>query len=200
MTRLEFISSLRERLSGIPAAELEDRIVFYTEAIDDRIEDGLTEEQAVADIGSVEDIAEAILSEIPLTRLVKDKIKPRKRLEAWEIVLIAVGFPVWLPLLIAAFAVGVSVYASVWAVIISLWAVFASVVGCGGGVTVGSLIQFVVGHEFSALALFGAGIFLCGLSIFAFFGCREATKGILKLTKCVALGIKKCFIKKEGIQ
>ena len=78
MTKLEFISSLYERLSGIPKKELEDRISFYVEAIEDRIEDRLSEADAVAEVGSADEIAEAILSEIPITRLVKDKIKPKK--------------------------------------------------------------------------------------------------------------------------
>ena len=197
MTKLEFISSLYERLSGVPKKELEDRVSFYVEAIEDRIEDGLSEEEAVAEVGSADEIAEAILSEIPITRLVKDKIKPKKRLDTWVIVLIAVGFPVWLPILISAIAIGISLYASVWAIIVSLWAVFGAIVGCAIGGVVGSLMLFAAGQAPSALAPFGAGIFLGGLSIFAFFGCQEATKGILMLTKKIALGIKKCFINRE---
>ena len=197
MTKLEFISSLYERLSGVPKKELEDRVSFYVEAIEDRIEDGLSEEDAVADVGSVDSIAAEILNEIPLSRLVKDKIKPKRKPHAWEIALIAAGFPVWLPILISAVAVAFALYGSVWAVIISLWAVFGAIVGCAVGGVVGSLMLFAAGQAPSALAPFGAGIFLGGLSIFAFFGCREATKGILMLTKKTALGIKKCFINRE---
>ena len=200
MTKLEFISSLYERLSGVPKKELEDRISFYVEAIEDRIEDGLSEEEAVADVGSVDDIASAILSEIPLASLVKDKIKPKKKLRAWETTLIAVGSPIWFPLLIAAIAVIFALYASVWAVIISLWAVFGSIVGCAFGGIAGAVALFVLGHHTAALAIFGAGTFLCGLSIFSFIGCMEATKSILMLTKNVALKIKKSFIKKEEMQ
>lgn len=197
MTKLEFILSLSEKLSGAPEKEAEERIAFYVEAIEDRIEDGLSEEDAVADVGSVDDIATEILSEIPLVKIVTDKIKPKKKLRTWEIVLLAVGSPVWLPLLIAAIAVGLAIYASVWAIIVSLWAVFGAIVGCAIGGVVGSLALFAAGQAPSALAPFGAGIFLGGLSIFAFFGCREATKGILMLTKKTALGIKKCFINRE---
>ena len=200
MTKLEFILSLSKKLSGAPEKEAEERIAFYVEAIEDRIEDGLSEEDAVADVGSVDDIATEILSEIPLVKIVTDKIKPKKKLRTWEIVLLAVGSPVWLPLLIAAIAVGLAIYASVWAIIVSLWAVFGSVIGCAVGGVTGALAIFITGEITPALALFGAGIFLGGLSIFVFFGCKEATRGILKLTKWVALEIKKCFIKKEELQ
>ena len=57
MTKNEFISRLRTRLSGLPKDEIEERLAFYSETIDDRIEDGLTQEEAVADLGDVDDIA-----------------------------------------------------------------------------------------------------------------------------------------------
>ena len=197
MTKLEFISSLRNKLSGIPAEELDERISFYAEAIDDRIEDGLSEEDAVADVGSVDSIAAEILNEIPLSRLVKDKIKPKRKPHAWEIALIAAGFPVWLPLLISAVAVIVSIYVSVWAIIISLWSIFVSIAACAIGSLGLTVSLFLKGSPLSAIAFIGAAIFLSGISILSFIGCREATKGILIFTKKAAIGIKKCFIKKE---
>ena len=40
---------------------------------------------------------------------------------------------------------------------------------------------------------------LAGLSVFLFFGCKAATKGIVLLTKAIALGIKKSFVGKESL-
>ena len=57
MCRDEFLAALRARLSGLPEKEVEDRLGFYAEMIDDRVEEGLTEEEAVLQIGSVEDVA-----------------------------------------------------------------------------------------------------------------------------------------------
>ena len=88
MTKLDFILALHERLSGLPQDEIEERLSFYGEMIDDRMEDGLSEEDAVNDIGTVEDIAQQILTEIPLSKIVKEKIKKKRSLKAWEIVLI----------------------------------------------------------------------------------------------------------------
>ena len=51
MNKQEFIVALCDRLVGLPEQEVEDRIGFYCEMIDDRIEDGLSEEDAVAAIG-----------------------------------------------------------------------------------------------------------------------------------------------------
>ena len=197
MTRLEFISALYERLRGIPRDELEDRVSFYVEAIDDRMEDGLSEEDAVGDVGAVDDIASAILSEIPIGAIVKDKIKPKRRLSAWEITLIAVGSPIWLPLLISAIAVIFSVYASVWAVAVSLWSVPVSFGGCAIGGAFITVLLFIEGNPVSALAILGASVCLVGLSILSFYGCCKVMRGMAILTKKTALAIKKCFVRRE---
>ena len=47
MTKHEFITQLRDRLSELPEREVEERLSFYVEMIDDRIEDGRTEQEAV---------------------------------------------------------------------------------------------------------------------------------------------------------
>ena len=54
MNKRDFIESLRAKLLGLPKQEVEERLAFYGEMIEDRKEEGLTEEQAVAAIGSVD--------------------------------------------------------------------------------------------------------------------------------------------------
>lgn len=190
MTKQEFLAALRQGLSGLPEADIERSVEFYAESIDDRIEDGMTEEQATEAIGTVEDAVAQILRETPMTKIVREKVKPHRALAAWEIVLLVLGSPVWFSLLIAAFAVMLSVYISVWAVIVSLWATFGSLVGCAFGVVVGGIALACMSNVFSGVALICAGAVCAGLSIFAFFGCRAATGGILWLTKRMALEIK----------
>ncbi|HOR23032.1 MAG TPA: hypothetical protein PLY43_09945, partial [Ruminococcus sp.] len=98
MNREKFISELREKLYGLSQSDIDERVEFYSEMINDRMEDGLSEEEAVAEIGSVDGIVEQIMGEIPITALVKEKVKPKRKLKAWEIVLLVLGSPVWLPL------------------------------------------------------------------------------------------------------
>ena len=86
MGKAEFLEVLRRKLTGLPQAEIEERLAFYNEMIDDRIEDGLTEEEAVAEIGPVEDVVNQIMAEIPLTTLVREKVRPKRTLRAWEII------------------------------------------------------------------------------------------------------------------
>lgn len=197
MSKLEFLLSLRKGLAGLPNADIEERLTFYGEMIDDRIEDGLSEEEAIREIGTVEKIVSQTIAETPLTKLVKEKITPKKSAKAWEIVLLVLGSPIWFSLLIAFLAVILSLYVVLWSVIFSLWAVFASLIACAiGGVLAGAV--FAIGNNaLIGIAIVGAGLVCAGLSIFMFYGCKAATKGILILTKKIALWIKKSFVKKE---
>ncbi len=197
MSKQEFIAQLRKGLSGLPQNDIEERLTFYSEMIDDRMEEGLSEIDAVREIGPVDVIISQIIADIPLAKLVKEKIKSKKSRKVWEIVLLVLGSPIWLSLAVAVFAVILSLYVSLWSVIISLWAVFGSIIGCAfGGIAVG--IGFACyGNGLTGIAMMGAGIVCAGLSIFLFYGCKAATKGILLLTKKIALGIKNQFVKKE---
>ena len=197
MTKLNFILSLSDRLSGLPREDLEERLNFYSEMIDDRMEEGLSEEDAVAAAGSVDEIAEEILSEISFTKLAKERIKRKRSLRAWEILLLALGSPIWLALGIAAFAVILSVYAVLWALIATVWAVFGALAGCGVGFIAGGVLFSALGKWIAALAMIGGGLVCAGLSCFSFFGALAATKGAVKLTGKIAIGIKKCFVGKE---
>ncbi len=198
MTKWEFIEKLNSGLCGLPPEDIGERLMFYIEMIDDRIEDGLSEEAAVAELGPVEKIVEQIVAETPLVKIAKERIKPKRRLKAWEISLLICGFPIWLSLGIALLAVVFSIYASLWAVIASFWAIFATLAATfAGGVAAGAIL-IVNANLFAGIAIIGCGVLFAGLSIFSFFGCCAATKGAASLTGKIAVGIKNCFIKKEA--
>ncbi len=197
MNKQEFLYELRLALKGLPQGEIEERIGFYGEIIDDRIEEGLSEEDAVSGLGSVKGIVSQIMAEIPLSRLVKEKVKPSRALRTWEIVLLILGSPIWLSLLIALFAVIISLYAVIWSLIISLWAMVASFFACSVGgifVFVASLIR---GSFVSGFAMLGGGLICAALGILALLGCDKVTRAILKATKSILVWMKSCFIKKE---
>jgi uncharacterized membrane protein len=48
MTRVQFILELTDRLKKLPKADREKAVQYYLELIDDRIDDGMPEEEAVA--------------------------------------------------------------------------------------------------------------------------------------------------------
>jgi len=198
MKKREFLARLRVRLSDLPRRDVEERLSFYSEMIDDRMEEGLSEEEAVGRMGDPKEIAAQIIADTPLTKLVKEKVRSSRRVKAWEIVLIVLGFPLWLPLLAAALAVLLAVYVVLWSVVIALWAVevalWASVVGAVGG----GVILALTGRKFEAAIALGAALVCAGLSIFLFFGCKAVTKGLIYLSKNIILVIKRSFVRKEA--
>lgn len=192
MTKLRFLLLLQDRLSGLPQDDVEERLNFYSEMIEDRMEEGLSEEEAVAAVGAIDEIAAQIVADIPAA---KEKVKGRRQLKAWGIVLLALGSPIWISLLVAGFVVILSIYISLWSMIVSLWAAFASLVACGFSVVVVGIAFALGGNGLTGVAMIGAGIVSAGLSIFLFYGCKSATKGTILIAKNAGLGIKNCFVK-----
>jgi len=197
MSKQEFLVQLRKGLSGLPQEDIEERVMFYSEMVDDRMEEGITEEKAVAAVGTVDEIVKQVVAETLLAKIAKERIKSKRRLFAGEIVLLVLGSPIWLSLLIAAFAVILSLYASLWSVVISLWAVFGSLIGCAFGGVVAGIVIACSGNALSGIAMLAAGIVCAGLTIFMFYGCKAVTDSTLILTKKMAIWTKNCFIKKE---
>ena len=198
MIKEEFLEKLRSELSGLPKQELEERLGFYSEMIDDRVEEGCTEEEAISKIGSADEISAQIISDIPLSKIAKERINPKRRMRVWEIVLLVLGSPIWISLAIAAFAVILALYVVLWSLIVSVWAVFVSLAACAVGGIIAGIFFVTGGNGLTGIAIIGAGIVCAGLAIFSFIGCKQSTKAIIYLTKNIALGIKKSFVKREN--
>lgn len=195
MTKIEFLYLLEKKLSGLPPKTVKESLDFYAEMIDDRIEEGLSEEDAVSKIGSVDEIAAQIIAETPISQIIKESITPKNNLSTTAKVLIIVGSIVWFPLLIAALAVIFSLYASLWAVIVSIWAAFASLAGGAFGGIAGGVVIMIFNTPQSGLLLIACGFICASLAIFSFFGCKAATMGAIKLSKNIIIGIKNLFVK-----
>lgn len=197
MTKPDFLSRLQDGLSALPKESVEERLQFYGEIIDDKVEDGISEEDAVAEIGTVQEVLEQILSEVPLTSLAKERLKPRHTLRFWEIILLIAGSPVWLPLLIAAILIIISVYIVLWTAIITLWSVELVLVCAPLCMVVYVSVFIAQSRYWQALAYLGIGFSLAGISIFFFFACRQATGWIIRLTKKMIIGIKVMLVRKK---
>jgi uncharacterized membrane protein len=177
VNKKEFLDRLRSSLGGLPKDEIAERITFYSEMIDDRMEEGLSEEEAVDDVernAGVSSVKDGTATPIGATS--------SKKRKTWELVLIVAGLPLWLSLLLAAFAVILSLYASLWAVVVSLWAAFGAIVGCAFGGIVGGAGLAIGGFGAMGTAAIGAGLVLAGLSVFLFLGCRAVTRGAVWLS------------------
>ena len=200
MTKQEFLEQLRNGLSGLPQCEIEEHLSFYREMIEDRMEEGLSEAEAVSAVGAVPEIVAQVIADIPLVKLAKERIKPKSRLKAWEVVLLTLGSPIWMSLGVAVAAVIFALYISLWSVIISLWSVFSSLAACSLGSMLAGVIFACNENILPGIAVIAASLVCAGLSVFMFYGCKAATKGVLILTKKIAVWIKNCFIRKGEAQ
>ncbi|MBR4309082.1 MAG: DUF1700 domain-containing protein [Oscillospiraceae bacterium] len=197
MNKQAFLARLRSGLSQLPAEAQEEPLNFYSEMLDDRIEEGLTEEEAVKALGDLEHILAQIYAEVTLSAPAKKKITPKRKRSPWEIALLVLGSPIWLSLLLAVFAGLFSFVVSLWSVVISLWAVFAGLAACSIGFLASSVRFLIQGYGLSGLAVIGGALILAGLSIFCFFGCKAVTKWAARSCKSLAKVLKKFFTRKE---
>ena len=191
MTKLEFLNELERQLSGLPQAEINKTTSYYSEIISDKIEDGMTEEEAVSSLGNISEIAHRVFMEAPVSQVIKSKIK--KPFPTWAIVLLVLGFPLWLPLLIAFFAVIFSVYVVVWAVIIFFWAAAVGIILGGFATAVSSAFIFSTGTAVGLFTL-GGGVFLIGLGILLIFPVFLLSKVLVKFTAWFAKIIKSLIV------
>ncbi len=145
-----------------------------------------------AKIGSSRVTTDVLLKEhIELASNETGNAKPKKKFKAWKIVLLALGSPLWVCLLLAVFAVVVTLYLLLWTVIISLWALFASIIACGFGILVSGAVFGLGNNGYTGIAMIGGALVCIGLSIFLFFGCKAVTKGTVLLTKKIFQALKR---------
>lgn len=195
MTRAEFLSGLRRGLSQLPPEELEKQLAYYEELFDDMQEDGLTEQEAAERLGDPARIAQELLTELPLGTLVKTRVKPTGGWTALRIVLIVLGSPVWLPLLLAAGVVLLSLLIVLWALALSFGAVVLAL-----GVTAVALLGGLFFGYLSAspLMLLGLACIAGGVCILGFLALKPLCRGIAALCAALIKWIKSLLIKKEG--
>lgn len=166
MNKKKFLSALEQALAVLPRKDRKKTLDFYRELIDDRLEEGLTEEAVIADIGTPQIIAAQVLSELP----------PKKKISWGIILLLILGFPLWFPLLLTAAVLLLTI-------IILLFAAELTFAACGIAGVLGGLVLLTLWKPYAALAMIGPGLVCLGLAIPLWFLCILTAKGIWRLTQ-----------------
>jgi len=194
MTKEQFLNELKEKLKSLPKNEIEERINFYSEMIDDRIDEGKSEEEAIKEIGTVDEIIKEIASDTPLVSIVKEKIKPKRKLRAWEILFLILGFPLWFPLTLVALLLILVAYLIIWIFVIAIYAIeIALIASFVMGII--SFILYAADNNMNVMPL-AVGFIAGGLAILLFHLCIIITKKTAKFAKKIVVGIKTAFIRK----
>ena len=198
MNRIEFIKLLEKRLFGIPKKDIKKTLDYYNEIISDKIEDGISEEEAIKSLGSVDEIVNLTLSEISFPKLVKEKFNLNRKLKTWEIVLLAATFYIWIPLLIVGIALVLVAYICLWSGVIALAAGAISCAATSLTVILG-LIDIVTGNVGSGFFLMGIGVASTGVAIILGMLTFRLAKLMVIVCKKLILKIKSLFIKRGDL-
>ena len=181
MNKLEFLTRLREGLQSIPEEDRRRTVGYYREMIDDRMEDGLSEEAAVEAGGDGEEIILQGLAETPqVPDVVEGPVQEEpeaKQTDKGRTVLLAATAILWIPLLIGFFAVLVGL----WAVVVALYAVVVAL----GAAALGCIVTgfLVIASPFGMMVSFGAAMVCVGFAILFALLSSLAAKGMAALTK-----------------
>ena len=196
MTKQEFLNSLEKKLYAFPKEEKEERISFYSEMIDDRMQEGKSEEEAINELGGVDKVLNDILEDTTLISIVKERVKPKRRMRPWEIIFLILGFPLWFPLLIVFILLCLIGYLLVWIGVIVCYAIEAGLGAAAIYSLVGFFYQLFIGNF--SLTYFGGFMMSVGGAFLFIFACIGVTKATIKLSKATIRHIKSWFMKKEA--
>ena len=186
VNKMQFLRAVREKTVHLPQSEVNRLLEYYNEMIDEAVEEGLSEEEAVDRLGTWEEICAQIeefrTSEPVLTEPIKEEPakepqnpipdkKPKKHvsLPMWAVVLLILTSPVWgaivLSLGIAVFAVVASLVVIGGALVVSLFAVVIALAAVGVvGIPAGVVLLATSGIAPFLLTL-GGGLVCVGLAI-----------------------------------
>ena len=198
MDKQAFLDALWQALQDLPQDDVLESLEYYEEILDDSMEDGMTEQEAVAQLGSPLEVAQRIRMDMPLTTLVRARAK-RRHMRAWEIVLLILGSPVWLPVLLSVVLILLSVYIVIWAILICLYVVAAALAVSFVG-AVGLAVWTIRSQDLlHGTFLLGCGLICGGLSILLFLVSKGLTRAVARGTASFVRKCKKRIVGKGSV-
>lgn len=181
MNKSAYLDSLAELLDCLSREKRSEVLAFYEEAIDDRVEEGMSEEEAVSAMGSAEVVAESILGELPVVPRAVAKTRRKSPALLW--VLAIAGSPLWIPLAFAFLLAVASVYLFIWLAAACIWLVAAV---CMFALPFGLYLAWcgvMTGTFAFALAQAGLGCVLGGVGLLVFNAAFSASRALAVLSQ-----------------
>lgn len=196
MTKQMFLERLGAELRRMPQEERCRTLSYYDELVDDRMEDGQSEEEAVASLGEPEQVAREILGEEEAS------VPTKTGRKVWLIVLLILGFPLWGSLLLVGICLLLVMYLLLFVPTLVLGALAlgflaAAVLGAvGTPFLIFDLGMFAGGLPAGVFQL-GLSVALLGLSVLSAVGLYFTVKGTVKVSKSLWRWLGRSF-KKNG--
>ncbi|MEG0366137.1 MAG: DUF1700 domain-containing protein [Coprobacillus sp.] len=196
MTKYEFVEKLKKELKNESYETVCQAITYYEEMIDDLVEDGIEENEAVSKLGSMKEI----LANINGQDVVEIK-KMKKSTSLTVSVLLILGFPLWGSLVAAAALLILSFIIVIWCV--PFTTITLGIAGCIGFI-IGLIGSFILLTESLSLGLVQLGITALygALSIIGFYLTYSLYGKFLGYTRKVWSDLKKLsldVLRKVGV-
>lgn len=197
MTKQLFLNELSAALHGLSREERYRTLSYYDELIDDRVEDGQSEEEAVESLGSPEQIAREILGEEPAPSTSKGR-------KVWLIVLLVLGFPLWGSLLLTAAILLLCVYICLFLPVfllgvMALAFLASALIGVVGTPFLIMDVGLLTGGLPAGLFQLGLSVALLGLAVLSALGFYFTGKATVKAGRAIWRGIRRSFSKKGRV-
>ena len=198
MTKQLFLNELSAALHGLPREERYRTLSYYDELIDDRVEDGQSEEDAVESLGSPEQIAREILGEE------EPPVSTGTGRKVWMIILLVLGFPFWGSLLLAAAIVLMCVYICLFLPafvlgVMTLAFLAGALIGVVGTPFLIWDVGLLTGGLPAGLFQLGMSVALLGLAVLSALGFYFTGKATVKAGRAIWRWIRRSFSKKGRV-
>lgn len=197
MTKEVFLRELGRKLRQLSDKEVKQQLSYYEELLNDMMEDGMDEENAVAKLGDINEIATEILREQPLPTLVKNRVRPKNGWTVAAITVAVLGSPLWIPLLFALVLTVGAVVLSIVVVILSLILAVAALAFEGILIVIRSFCLLPVSVGYAVFGI-GVGLVMLGLTCLASLAAQYATIGLYRGSRWLFRAAKGLLVVKEG--
>lgn len=201
MNKETYLDALETELKQYEITDYMRYIEYYRELIEDSIEDGKTELEALDNLGDAQSVVKRILSE-QRDLFIK---KPKGKLHPGVLILLVLGSPLWLSLLVALMCVLFAIFIIILIAYFILWLIpfmsglFTFVFGMSGIAMFLTSFVFMVHHFAAGLMQLGVGIFALGVGILLFFQTRMLIQTFMKKHRQLSRSLK-YTIKRKAIR
>ena len=197
MSKREFLEALRSKLAGLSQEEREKTMIYYSEMIEDRMEEGATEEEAVAAVGEFEDILAGVphssmpqpvpweqpepepeieTEPKPKAEPVQPKSTKNNNSQLVKAIIILVSAPIWFPVVI-------TVVSLLFSLVVTVFSLGVSLIGVGIGGFFSMIRFFVDGRIPQGFFMMGLGFAGTGIAILCIAGLTSLGKWCVNLCK-----------------
>ena len=168
MNKSEFLNDLKCKLNFLSEEERVKTLNYYSEIIDDRIESGMSEEEATSQMESTRTIAEKLMPEGIPQRTTVEKVFDfidtllTKHGYLFMLAIIVFSFPIWSPI-----AVGILTFVGI--VFLILFGLIA-LGGIGSVIALGIAVSFITQSLLSTFSALGVSMICVGFTMLITIG------------------------------